>query len=159
MAGENKIPRNLPNFYVRDENMVTIKVKDKDDPKKIQVFHFPKGTEITGNKFKTVLKEDGELELTKYQLAALAAAAEGDEFGGAEDSVVDRYDTQQGSQYGKNISAKLAEYSSGYRVSRNPNYDGKGFNADATEYGLFFATFENDNGEKGRFEIKLPDQK
>lgn len=158
MPGE-KIERNLPQSYVRDQNLVTIKVKDKDDPKKIQVFHFPKGTEIKGNKFQTVLKEDGELELTKYQLAALAAAAEGDRFGGAEDKVVDRYDKDQGSNYGANISAKLAEYSSGYRVSRNPNYDGKSFNADATEYGLFFATFENDKGEKGRFEIKLPEEK
>ena len=34
--------------------------------------------------------------------------------------------------------------------------DGKGFVADATEYGLFFAQFEDKNGNTGSFELQLP---
>lgn len=152
---ENKIERNLPGFYARDEHLVKVKVTDTENPKNIKVFYVPKGTTFKGNTVEAKFDVDTEIKMAKYQMAAMEAAAEGDRFGGSESRIIDLYDST-GAAYGFDVTEKLMEYGSNYKVSRNPNYDGKGFVADATEYGLFFAQFEDKNGNTGSFELQLP---
>lgn len=155
MTGPEKIERNLPPSYVRDQNLVQVKVTDTENPKNIKIFYVPKGTTFKGNTVQAAFNADSEIKMAKYQIAAMEAAAEGDRFGGNEYKIIDMYDVT-GSAYGADVSEKLSKYGSNYKVSRNPNYDGKGFAADATEYGLFFAQFEDKQGNIGNFELQLP---
>lgn len=157
--GNDKIQRNLPPHYDRDANLVKVQVADTENPKNIKVFYVPKGTEFKGNTVQQAFNADTEIQMTKYQIAAMEAAAEGDEYGGTEFSIIDRYDTKQGGFYGQNVTDKLKESGSTFKVSRNPNYDGKSYNADAAEQGEFFATFEDKDGNRGHFELRLPDNK
>ena len=154
MPGD-KIERNLPPAYARDEHLVKDKVRETENPKNIKVFYVPKGTTFKGITVEATFNVDTEIKMAKYQIAAMEAAAEGDRFGGNEYKIIDMYDST-GAAYGFDVTEKLQKYGSNYKVSRNPNYDGKGFVADATEYGLFFAEFEDKNGNTGSFELQLP---
>ena len=115
---ENKIERNLPGFYARDEHLVKVKVTDTENPKNIKVFYVPKGTTFKGNTVEAKFDVDTEIKMAKYQMAAMEAAAEGDRFGGSESRIIDLYDST-GAAYGFDVTEKLMEYGSNYKVSRN----------------------------------------
>lgn len=160
-----KIERNAPPLYQQDQ-LTTIKVKNINNPKEIQVFHVPTGSKIVGNTVQYEIKSDGVydkngkkvensiVELTRYQVAAMEALAQGDKFG--EKDIIDRNDLT-GSKYAEDLEKKLQDKLSEFKIAINPNYDGKLKEADATETGNVYAAFVNPaTGETGKFNFIMP---
>ncbi len=142
-------------------NYTPVTVKDKDSGKSF-VINFA-NAKIKGNEAEWTIKdgkvydkngktvEDNLLEVTRYQAAIIQAAAEGD---GEGDKYLDSNDII-GAAFAEKVETALQEAKSEYHVDMNEKYSPARPEADAFEYGVFYAGLENAEGDKKTFSIEL----
>ena len=99
--------------------------------------------------------ENNILEVTRYQAAILKAATEAGD--GGDKHKLNVYDIC-GAAFGEKVDEELGKADSEYKVTRHPDVDKSdpySYDADALEYGVFYANVNNKKGEKGRLKITI----
>lgn len=157
------------NPFENDYNYTTVRVKDKDSGKTFTIDMVNSQVEgnsakwkiengkvyiydATSKKYKPV--NDNTLEVTRYQAAILKAAAEAGDQGGTHKLNI--YDIC-GAAFGERVDKELGRANSEYKVKRHPDVDRSdpySYDADALEYGVFYANVTNGK-DNGRLKITI----